>query len=491
MTVAAAQRTFHTRLARFRDARGQTYVAPAGLVHGASAQPALPAALRGRVTGVVGLDTENLATPNLHAALTHGVPTRGALGGTEQAQAAAKQPPSAYHRTGTPSGCRAARATHAFTPNQYLTAYGYSTLHKANLRGQGERAALIEIDGFRGSDISNFARCFRLASPHISVVPTGGLRRALGPGGETTLDLELMTAAAPKLSRIYVYESRGSAGHVLRAYSAALARGRRPAVISASLGICEPLALATMGHSGINGIERILRTAAGAGVSVLASAGDQGSSSCVLLGHIQHRLALSYPASSPYVTGVGGTNIALNRSNRITGEIVWNDTYLVSDAGGGGYSVVFGHPAYQAGVSSGARVLPDVSMLADLAPGYAIYCTARDPECSKGWGGAGGTSAAAPLLAAGVALIDQDLRNHKSHAVGDLNPLLYLLAGSAVRPFVYNDVTAINNDIGPYIRGSNHRPLGCCAAAPGFDWASGWGSVRLDVLAHIVAPPKR
>ena len=60
---------------------------------------------------------------------------------------------------------------------------------------------------------------------------------------------------------------------MLHAYSAALARGRRPQVISASLGICEPLALSTMGVSGIKAIERILQTAAGSGVSVLASAG--------------------------------------------------------------------------------------------------------------------------------------------------------------------------------------------------------------------------
>ena len=153
--------------------------------------------------------------------------------------------------------------------------------------------------------------------------------------------------------------------------------------------------------------------------------------------------------------------------------------------------MLFGHPAYQSGVSGGSRVLPDVSMLADLAPGYAIYCTVRSAECGRGgWTGAGGTSAAAPLLAGGVALIDQDLRNHHRHAVGELNPLLYLLGGSAVRPFVFNDVTVINNDLGPWLNGGSRRPLGCCAAAAGFDWASGWGSVRLDVLAHIVAPPK-
>ena len=180
------------------------------------------------------------------------------------ARTAASQSTSAYlPRSGTAGGCSGARHTGSFTPNQYLTAYGYRGLHNQGLEGQGERAALIEIDGYRASDINGFVRCFRLPYPHISVHPVGGLRHPLAPGGETTLDLELMTAAAPRLSNIYVYESRGTAGHVLRAYSAALARGRRPQVISASLGICEPLALDTMGKPGINGIERILATAAG------------------------------------------------------------------------------------------------------------------------------------------------------------------------------------------------------------------------------------
>jgi subtilase family serine protease len=497
MTVADAQRTFGTRLGRFQTADGQQYIAPSVLAHGASAQPPLPAGLRGLVTGVAGLDTQSLAASSQKPALTQpahvSTPADVARLAAGGAHTAANQPTSAYlPRSGTASGCSGARRTGSFTPNQYLTAYGYRGLHNQGLQGQGERAALIEIDGYRASDINGFVRCFRLPYPHISVHPVGGLRRPLGPGGETTLDLELMTAAAPRLSNIYVYESRGSAGHVLRAYSAALARGRRPQVISASLGICEPLALDTMGKSGINGIERILSTAAASGVSVLASAGDQGSSSCVLLGHIQHRLAVSYPASSPWVTGVGGTNALLYRDNHIRGQVVWNDTHLTPDAGGGGVSILFGRPDFQTGLLSTVRVVPDVAMLADLAPGYAIFCTVKGPDCGRGgWTGAGGTSAAAPLLAGGIALIDQDLRRHHRHGLGDLNPLLYYIGGSGARAAVFSDVLAINNDLGPYLPGGHGQPLGCCAAAPAFDAASGWGTVDVSSLARFVVPASK
>lgn len=179
----------------------------------------------------------------------------------------------------------------------------------------------------------------------------------------------------------------------------------------------------------------------------------------------------------------------LDRGNRITAQVVWNDTDAAPDAGGGGASILFGRPHFQAAVPTSVRIVPDVAMLADLAPGYAIFCTVKGPDCGKGgWAGAGGTSAAAPLLAAGVALIDQDLRRHHRHGVGDLNPLLYFLGGSGARAAVFRDILAINNDLGPYLPGGHGQSLGCCAAALGFDGASGWGTVDVSSLARLVVP---
>lgn len=478
LTVAAVQRAFGVSLSRYREPGGQEYIAPA--LRGARAASAVPSGLRGLITGAVGLDTAPVLTSSAHAALSR-VPTAHAAG----------QPHSAYlPASGTAAGCRAARRTHSFTPRQYLTAYGMRALHNQGLQGQGVHAALLEIDGYRSSDIARFTSCFRLPYPHLHVHTVGGLHHPLAPGGESTLDIELLSAAAPRLSSIDIYESTGSAGHVLHAYSSAVAR--RPQVISASLGICEELAYDGLGVSGLSAIERIFHTAAAMGVSVLASSGDQGSSACVKNGRIQDKLGVSYPASSPYVTSVGGTNLLLSRANHINGEVVWNDSDIGADAGGGGFSGLFDRPRYQnAATSSRRRMVPDVAMLADLAPGYAIYCSVRGAACGNhpGWVSAGGTSAAAPLLAGGIALVDQDLRNHHRHVVGDLNPLLYLAAATSARGSIFHDVTVIGNDLGPYLPHGNGRPLGCCAAGPGFDAASGWGSVNLYALAHKVAPP--
>jgi hypothetical protein len=133
------------------------------------------------------------------------------------------------------------------------------------------------------------------------------------------------------------------------------------------------------------------------------------------------------------------------------------------------------------------RAVPDVSMLADVDPGYAVYCSASDcvANHTPAWQSVGGTSAAAPLLAGGLALVDQWLRMHERQDLGFLNPLLYRVGRSAsLAPKVLGDVVRYDNDVGPFIPG-DHMPLGCCQARSGFDEASGWGSVNMAGLAGV------
>ncbi len=473
LDVAGAQRLFGTSLARFATAQAQRYIAPTESVH-------VPEALSGAVTGVVGLDTQPLfgaLQPTVAGPFPRTFARRGFRSDFS----------SATLRTGTPSGCAGAVAQRGFTPNQYLTAYGYDGLHATGLSGQGERVALIEIDGFRYSDLRGFAACFGLPVP--AIVGYGvGLRKPLAPGGEATLDLELLDASAPGLKDIDVYESRSRAADVLRSLTAPLQNRRRiPEVISASLGTCEPALVQSVGFAGLRSAEGALAAATATGISVDASSGDDGSSACIgPRGPIDAR-AVSYPGSSPFVTGVGGTNIILNAANAITAQTVWNDAPLDLTAAGGGLSALFPRPAYQKGFVKGRRrTVPDLALLADVVPGYDIYCTARG-DClnkvnpSNPWVAVGGTSAAAPLFAGGLALVDQALRIRGRQQLGNANPLLYRVARSRVGGAVFSDVTTNNNDLGPFI--GRHRSLGCCTAHPGYDAASGLGSVNLSNLA--------
>jgi kumamolisin len=480
MKVSQAGRLFGTTLGNFRTAgagaRGATFMAPETGVR-------IPAALRDEVTGVVGLNTQPVfgsSTPaeSSNAAFPHKAAAPGSESTADE---------SGYlQRTGTATGCTDAVSQSGFTPNQYLTAYNYAPLQASGLEGQGERVALIEIDGFRYSDLRSFSKCFGLATPAINGFGVK-LKKPLAPGGESTLDLEVLDAAAPKLKAVDVYESRPSAVDVLQSLTAPLSNpGSKPDIISASLGSCEEATHLTIGNSGLRHVEGALALAAASGISVLASSGDDGSSACLTPdGRPLPGLAVSYPASSPFVTGVGGTNFALDANNQIVSEEVWNDSPLVNASGGGGFSELFKRPTYQNGfVVAAHRGVPDVSMLADVAPGYEIFCTAKGDCIGQGhnspWTQVGGTSAAAPLLAGGLALVDQALRQGHRQDLGLANPLLYAIDHSASAASVVSDIVANNNDLGSSLIG---RAFGCCTAAAGYDEASGLGSINLAGLA--------
>jgi len=498
LRVWRAERLFGTTLSRFHAEATSTsgaydFVAPA------AAPVRVPAGLRGAVTGVIGLDTRPLSSMGplrADASARRRAPrrlvARGAPDRLHPLARPAAQASSGYSvRSGTPAGCPQAVAGPGFTPNQYLDAYGYQSLQAGSYSGQGERVALIEIDGFRTSDVRTFASCFGLTTPPIDAFRVR-IPRALPPGGEATLDLELLEAAAPGLKEIDVYESEPTASDVLRALTDALgAPGRKPDVISASLGTCEADVRAAIGIAGMNTMEQTLQLAAATGVSVLAASGDTGSTGCLSTqGAPLDTLGVDFPASSPWVTAVGGTNLTLSTANTMTDpaadQVVWNDEPTLAGAGGGGISL-FARPSYQNGFqTSSRREVPDVAMLADPLPGYEIYCTATTNCVSASqpnpWISFGGTSAATPLLAGGLALVDQELRQHGQTDLGFVNPLLYSTVHGSSAASALADVISGDNDISGELFG---RALGCCAARTGYDAASGLGSVNLAGLAAV------
>lgn len=479
LSVADAERLFAVPLGLFQGTNDERFVSP-------STPVAIPHSLQSAVEGVVGLDTQPAAAPLL---------TTAPVGSIESLFSTAPPPPSSeMPLSGTPTGCSGAVHSGGFTPRQYLTAYGYEPLRGRGLGGQGEKLALVEIDGLKDSDLRRFAACFGLARPSWTRYTVGGLRHPLAPGAEATLDFEVTDSVAPDLKKIEVFETSNSDQGILAAISAPLfTPGAKPAVISNSIGLCEPAYRLIHDVAAVHAEDRELELMASAGITFVSAAGDNGSADCSPGTVLHpHRLAVDYPASSPWATAVGGTNLQLNPSNQIVSQPVWNDsTKFPHTGGGGGYSMLHSRPAYQDAVVGRAhRAVPDLAMLADIAPGYAIYCTARTPDCqTSGWNQIGGTSAAAPLLAAGIALVDQDLDRSSRELVGFANPLLYRLGASAQAASVFSDVTQFSNDVGTTF--GNRDPLGCCTARAGFDEASGWGSINLtgfDAAAQSILP---
>jgi subtilase family serine protease len=373
-------------------------------------------------------------------------------------------------RTGTPAGCKQGVDSGGLTPNQYRTAYGVDGLHARGLFGQGTRIAFVEFDGFSQAALNQFAGCFDFVAAHPRV-HTVGLSRELAPGDETPLDTEIAAAIAP-MARMDIYESQEAPANLVRLFARPLNPGKTgrepPNVISASLGFCE----SQFRRPVVRLVDYVLATAAGAGVTVVDAAGDSGSSAC-----FTKRRTVAYPASSIFATSVGGTRLTLTRGNRIHSEVVWNDFAFNSPrAGGGGTSDLIHRPAYQRAVGGGSsfRLVPDVAFHSSGFPGYAIRSGGK-------WHPVDGTSAAAPLLGGGALLAAQAAAAAGVKPPGLLNPLLYQ-AGGHDSLSLFRDVTRGNNDL---------FHVGCCTAGPGYDQASGWGSLDLGALARLVVAAGR
>jgi tripeptidyl-peptidase-1 len=168
-----------------------------------------------------------------------------------------------------------------------------------------------------------------------------------------------------------------------------------------------------------------------------------------------------FPAASPYVTAVGGTDFATK--SVIGEETSWADS-------GGGFSNTFDIPDYQADAVATYKTtatLPDSSLYNNTGRGYPdvsalggqvnSYCVAYGGKGSK-FGGVAGTSASSPVVAGVFAILNNVRLAAGGAALGFLNPFIYQNADA------FNDVTTGNNNAGQRTKG-------------GFDAAEGWDPV--------------
>ena len=183
------------------------------------------------------------------------------------------------------------------------------------------------------------------------------------------------------------------------------------------------------------------RGEAALGITTVVAAGDTGSSACARgvpaskLTSSEKKPQVSWPATSPWVLAVGGTNLTLSRGNTIASSGAWNDTvfaapYTKTAGGGGGSSTFEGRPWWQPAqpfTSSSKRMVPDIAAFADESPGYPIVCSKGVKGCSgsgQSIAYVGGTSAAAPLVAGMIALWNQQAKNQGLPRPGFVAPLL-------------------------------------------------------------------
>jgi kumamolisin len=425
-----------------------------------------PAALRHAVTEVVAGETYKVGKPSRRAA-------RAAAG-----------------RTGTPQGCKAALDTGTFTPNQLATAFEVDPLRAVGLDGRGVRVDTLSSALVAPSAMITWAKCFGLPAPGFRQFAMPSASRDTGTAPEETyLDAQALAALAPRLDRITAVNVPLDSSFqsalplfMLGALDPRRQGGRLPDLLSISDGVCESQVSAADRRLG----QHLLRDAAALGITALAASGDLGFLGCEGKGK-----GADWPGSSRYVTSVGGTELTLDPQNRLLDQVVWSTYGSEGEnngtGSGGGPSAVWPRPGWQQAPGIGpplqpqgdTRLTPDVASMGSFTPGLATF------GGGEGWGLGGGTSAATPLTAAIVALALQQERLAGRPAFGALDPLLYEIARGPSYGSVFSDITQGTSSPQP------KSPLGQSpaggAAQPGFDLATGLGSLRAAALAAAVA----
>ena len=417
-----------------------------------------------------------------------------------------------------------------FAPGDIGVTYDINPLWGAGIDGTGQSIAIVGQSAVKASDIEAFqtAAGLPIKDPVMVIVPGSGSSTVVSGGdeGESDLDIEWAGAIAKGATINFVYTGSSTNFNAFDSIAYAVDEKVAP-IISISYGACET---ALGGFS----LETTLQQAAAQGQTVLAASGDQGSTACS--GDTQNgitqaqefALAVNYPASSQYVTGVGGTEITsansvstnstywsgqastdtLTSAKIYIPEIVWNDDDPNFGLGstGGGASALFTKPSWQTGVpgipSDGKRDVPDVSLYSSAGfPGY-LFCTsdtsdwapasgstpAQAASCNNGFRDkttgdltvAGGTSFATPIFAGMIALINQ--KQQWTGGQGNANPTLYKLASNATTyASAFHDVTQGNNNCTAGTKYCGTTTTGFSAGA-GYDQATGLGSVDLANL---------
>ncbi len=389
------------------------------------------------------------------------------------------------------------------TPQKTQQAYGLTSLFAKGITGAGTTIAIVDPYGSPtiAADLSTFDAESGLPAASLTVIQPAGAIPPYDPSDssrvawatETTLDVEYAHAAAPG-AKILLSETPIDNSDLILGL---------PQIVAAEQYILKHYHVDVISQS-FTATERTFpsKTAVDAlrgayiqaqeqHVTVVASSGDTGATGTDLTGVDYYTSpAVSYPASDPLVTSVGGTALHLDANgDRTAPDTVWNDTYdsalnqtYEGNAGpnplasGGGTSALFTRPSYQDGVENvvgDARGVPDVSMSAACSSPVTTYQSFGGK--SPGWYPSCGTSEATPLFAGVVALADQAA----GHDLGLINPGLYQLAAEHARGIV--PVTSGNNTVSFQQNGAEHTVPGYPASS-GYSLSAGLGTIDAAAL---------
>jgi len=448
-TAGQVESAFHTRMRRYRVG-GEWHLANAS-------DPEIPEALAGVVSGIA----------TLHDFRRRAMHTRWQ---------------AAPHFTNGPS-------QYYLAPGDFATIYDVAALYGGGIDGTGQSLAIVGRSNISLSDVRYFRATFGLPANDPAVVVNGTDPGILAGGEEieADLDVEWSGAVAPKAAVTFVVSASTYTTDGVDLSALYIVSHNLAPVMSTSFGSCE----AGMGAAEMSFYNSLWQQAAVQGITALISSGDSGAAGCDSPSESSAGggLAVNGLCSSIYSVCVGGTEFqeggnpnlywsAGNASNWSSAlgyipEVAWNESGANGGSGlvasGGGASAYYAKPAWQTGPGvppDGRRDVPDVSLSAAGHDGYII--------ASGGslWS-VGGTSAASPSFAGLMALVNQQTGS----AQGNANPAFYALASLEASGGLayFHDVASGNNTV-PGLAGF--------AAGPGYDQATGLGSVDAAILVN-------
>ncbi|MCK2252683.1 MULTISPECIES: protease pro-enzyme activation domain-containing protein [unclassified Crossiella] len=448
-TAATVQKAFGTTLGLFRvpvpASNGQRDLQQV-LLHAPSAPVTVPMSLRGKVSGVLGLD----GSAALHRPMWVRSTVTARPGGESSVEAAGNSTYCARYW-----GQENNQAVPQRYPRQSNENCGYNfaqarAIHRLGPEHTGAGSTVGIVGAYSlstmVSDLNRNART--VGAPQLrpgqyvdkSVPETehpscNATTSRESWNGEQALDAEAAHGIAPQ-ARL-VYYGAGNCTQLYEALARAVSEGETD-VLSLSWGTnYENVAEATRTE-----LTQLAVQAAIQGQAVVASSGDAGDNSTA---NPAGKASPTFPAVNPWVTSVGGTSVGLNRDNSVAVLAGWQNTGFslvggvwrplatrdgaFAGGGGGGVSALYDAPEWQRGVvpqsiSGGKRAMPDVAATGDANTGILVGHTTAAGYVE---GPTGGTSWSAPSLA-GLLANAQQVQG--AGRIGFANPALYRLAGS-------------------------------------------------------------
>ncbi|XP_052385958.1 tripeptidyl-peptidase 1 isoform X2 [Carassius gibelio] len=356
------------------------------------------------------------------------------------------------------------------TPSVLRSRYNLTAKDVGTATNNSQAVAQFLEQYYHPADLSEFMSLFARGFTHMSaverVVGTQGSGKA---GIEASLDVEYIMSSGANISTwVFTNPGRHESQEPFLQWMLLLSNmSAVPWVHTISYGDDED----SLSDAYMNRINTEFMKAGLRGISMLFASGDSGAG-CRHLTKERNTFRPSFPASSPYVTTVGGTSF----------KNPFKLTYEVTDyISGGGFSNVFARPGYQAGAVDAymksvqplppqtyfnitGRAYPDLAALSDNY--WVVSNRIPVPWVS-------GTSASTPVVGGILSLINDQRFLKGLPSLGFINPRLYKLQGKGLFDVTEGCHLSCLDDT---VEGK-----GFCAS-PSWDPVTGWGTPNYPAL---------